>query len=218
MQCPAPLTTHGRKPPAARCMYVPRVLRARPKALWHRVQSQLAACKSTPRGFEPLRAEPNGFRVHLLSRSDTVSCMTCGSVFVPRWTFGGTHHSTTTQSVAGLFAREMPHACLVLRGRYGIGMTLLYKRSGMPQVMAEHLHGHCPGTVLALPWHTLDPRTSMNLIGRARLRTPTTRVRALPPTTSPLQAAGFEPASLDSKPSTPKLIHIIGSNSTKSCR
>ena len=28
---------------------------------------------STPRGFEPLRAEPNGFRVHLLNRSDTVS-------------------------------------------------------------------------------------------------------------------------------------------------
>ena len=30
--------------------------------------------KTTARGFEPLRAEPNGFRVHLLSRSDTVSC------------------------------------------------------------------------------------------------------------------------------------------------
>ena len=28
---------------------------------------------ATPRGFEPLRAEPNGFRVHLLNRSDTVS-------------------------------------------------------------------------------------------------------------------------------------------------
>ena len=32
--------------------------------------------EATPRGFEPLRAEPNGFRVHLLSRSDTVSCHT----------------------------------------------------------------------------------------------------------------------------------------------
>ena len=30
-------------------------------------------CKATARGFEPLRAEPNGFRVHLLSRSDTLS-------------------------------------------------------------------------------------------------------------------------------------------------
>ena len=28
---------------------------------------------STARGFEPLRAEPNGFRVHLLGRSDTLS-------------------------------------------------------------------------------------------------------------------------------------------------
>ena len=30
--------------------------------------------KSTARGFEPLRAELNGFRVHLLNRSDTLSC------------------------------------------------------------------------------------------------------------------------------------------------
>ena len=29
--------------------------------------------RTTARGFEPLRAEPNGFRVHLLSRSDTLS-------------------------------------------------------------------------------------------------------------------------------------------------
>ena len=28
--------------------------------------------KSTAAGFEPTRAEPNGFRVHLLSHSDTV--------------------------------------------------------------------------------------------------------------------------------------------------
>ena len=31
------------------------------------------SCETTPRGFEPLRAEPNGFRVHPLNRSDTVS-------------------------------------------------------------------------------------------------------------------------------------------------
>jgi hypothetical protein len=30
--------------------------------------------KATPRGFEPLRAEPNGFRVHPLSRMDSMSC------------------------------------------------------------------------------------------------------------------------------------------------
>ena len=35
-------------------------------------------CTSTPRGFEPLRAEPNGFRVHLLNRSDTVSLIGLG--------------------------------------------------------------------------------------------------------------------------------------------
>ena len=30
--------------------------------------------RTTARGFEPLRAEPNGFRVHLLNHSDTLSC------------------------------------------------------------------------------------------------------------------------------------------------
>ena len=35
---------------------------------------------STARGFKPLRAEPNGFRVHLLSRSDTLS-LRCGHGF-----------------------------------------------------------------------------------------------------------------------------------------
>ena len=29
--------------------------------------------ETTARGLEPLRAEPNGFRVHLLSHSDTLS-------------------------------------------------------------------------------------------------------------------------------------------------
>ena len=35
--------------------------------------SQSRQINSTPRGFEPLRAEPAGFRVQLLSRSDTAS-------------------------------------------------------------------------------------------------------------------------------------------------
>ena len=39
------------------------------------VTSRLAKVHhTTPRGFEPLRAEPNGHRVLLLNRSDTVSC------------------------------------------------------------------------------------------------------------------------------------------------
>ena len=39
------------------------LLAAPPGELW----------KATARGFEALRAEPNGFRVHLRSRSDTLS-------------------------------------------------------------------------------------------------------------------------------------------------
>ena len=36
-------------------------------------------CSPTPRGFEPLRAEPNGFLVHLLNHSDTVSMQVEGN-------------------------------------------------------------------------------------------------------------------------------------------
>jgi hypothetical protein len=36
--------------------------------------------KTTPRGFEPLRAEPNGFLVHHLNHSVTVSLMTITTV------------------------------------------------------------------------------------------------------------------------------------------
>ena len=46
------------------------MLRCQPK---HR-QDTWQMCNATPKGFEPLRAEPNGFLVHLLSHSDTVSC------------------------------------------------------------------------------------------------------------------------------------------------
>ena len=35
------------------------------KGCWHK--------KATTKGFEPSRAEPNGFRVHLLNHSDTLS-------------------------------------------------------------------------------------------------------------------------------------------------
>ena len=38
-----------------------------------------SVANTTPRGFEPLRPEANGFRVHLLSHSDTVSCMQAAS-------------------------------------------------------------------------------------------------------------------------------------------
>ena len=41
-------------------------------------------CKSTARGFEPLRAEPNGFRVHLLNHSDTLSYHNLKSVRTTR--------------------------------------------------------------------------------------------------------------------------------------
>ena len=36
--------------------------------------SHYVIAKATPKRFEPLRAEPNGFLVHLLSHSDKVSC------------------------------------------------------------------------------------------------------------------------------------------------
>ena len=42
--------------------------------LQSRALSRLGQARSTARGFEPLRAEPNGFLVHHLSHSVTLSC------------------------------------------------------------------------------------------------------------------------------------------------
>jgi hypothetical protein len=50
---------------------------------WLSTYAALASCsgtRTTARGFEPLRAEPNGFRVHLLNHSDTLSCRTASAV------------------------------------------------------------------------------------------------------------------------------------------
>ena len=47
---------------------------------WHgttKPKRPQARTHATPRGFEPLRAEPNGFQGHLLNRSDTVSLTQC---------------------------------------------------------------------------------------------------------------------------------------------
>ena len=51
--------------------------------------------RTTAMGFEPLRAEPNGFRVHLLSRSDTLSYSHLPSFST----------TTTTETL------ELGHAC-----------------------------------------------------------------------------------------------------------
>ena len=37
---------------------------------------------STAKGFEPLRAEPNGFLVHHLNHSVTLSMLTCAQLFL----------------------------------------------------------------------------------------------------------------------------------------
>ena len=79
--------SRGRGPPSRKCIsglvveYIVAidVTRVRfPADASQKLFHILAPCpenaRATPRGFEPLRAEPNGFRVHLLSRSDTVSC------------------------------------------------------------------------------------------------------------------------------------------------
>ena len=55
--------------------------------------------QSTPKGFEPLRAEPNGFLVHHLSHSVTVSMKSCIGLEDPRVT-----HTSSTSSLARVAA------------------------------------------------------------------------------------------------------------------
>ena len=62
---PAPRICAGSRIDSPRCKYVRPRYTLRMPILFMRA--------TTPNGFEPLRAEPNGFLVHLLSHSDTVS-------------------------------------------------------------------------------------------------------------------------------------------------
>ena len=39
-----------------------------------KMEATLEARRATARGVEPLQAEPNGFRAHLLNHSDTLAC------------------------------------------------------------------------------------------------------------------------------------------------
>ena len=41
--------------------------------------------RTTARRFEPLRAEPNGFRVYLLNHSDKVSCLQKSALLLSWW-------------------------------------------------------------------------------------------------------------------------------------
>ena len=82
---------------------------------------------TTARGFELLLAEPNGFRVHLLSRSDTLSCLIKETVaFQTLKNRGSIPHGQP-----GVFA----DACAVARARHHVRATtpapILRTRSGL---------------------------------------------------------------------------------------
>ena len=74
----------------------------RPHLLFrHRWQHVNLPC-TTPRGFEPLRAEPNGFRVHLLNHSDTVSTNGHATWLRNYWRRGHMHCQSPDCNVFGI--------------------------------------------------------------------------------------------------------------------
>ena len=71
--------------------------------------------KTTPRGFEPLRAKLNGFRVHLLNRSDTVSLAiidACGRIWHNHYT--AVLPWCEIAQVFMFFIRELMRTCFLL--------------------------------------------------------------------------------------------------------
>ncbi len=73
---PDPTTSHCLVVLRRAPLLLSRAIHQRRLMMRWRAQNMAHQLQSTARGFEPLRAEPNGFRVHLLSRSDTLSLST----------------------------------------------------------------------------------------------------------------------------------------------
>ena len=99
----------------------------------------------TARGFEPLRAEPNGFRVHLLSRSDTLSlrfrhCCHATRVVLSKVQVNSFPKSTAPFAPAG--RRSRGGASPVGSGpcRVGDGIDVLEARDHGPHCWRECMH------------------------------------------------------------------------------
>ena len=89
---------------------------------------------STARGFEPLRAEPNGFRVHLLSRSNP-----CGQ-------------SPMDFESISLAARTHGLNAYISRSMYGeLQMRLVAHTVNRPIASPLQIHRMCGG----VQWHTV---------------------------------------------------------------
>ena len=89
-------------------------------AVGHKAQGQRDRYRttnnnSTPRGFEPLRAEPNGFLVHHLNHSVTVSRRVLRHEYSPKHThICMQHHTAMCGGASAMTARE-PHKRSVCR-------------------------------------------------------------------------------------------------------
>ena len=90
---------------------------------------------ATPRGFEPLRAEPNGFRVHLLNRSDTVSCLTRAAACTRVWS----HEPIWRSTNAGTCTCRDPGSN---RGPSDL------QSDALPTELSRQLHGRCTKVII----------------------------------------------------------------------
>ena len=127
------------------------MLRCQPKQR----QDTLQMCNATPKGFEPLRAEPNGFLVHLLSHSDTVSCsmsFQAATRIAVLWAFICCHcvRSTHLFKSACCQSRAAPGSLYVSTGQLALACpykqnAILIRRSEAVSGPGRGLPQHCNG-------------------------------------------------------------------------
>ena len=94
--------------------------------------------KATARGFEPLRAEPNGFRVHLLSHSDTLSWL---NLFVGAWHYFGLRVGA---GVARHRLHMFAHQCTSVGNETQVGCA--FRQPGLshsPDCLKDIISKHC---------------------------------------------------------------------------
>ena len=89
--------------------------------------------RTTARGFEPLRAEPNGFLVHHLNHSVTLSCQNC---LCPNYAIFGSRCSRVRCFLKTHFAADPPQ---IHNGRRAVFVSVAIQQQGSYSVIWQHV-------------------------------------------------------------------------------
>ena len=148
-QCTARVATPSAKFPARAA-----------ERMWLRCQRRVHR-RATPRGFEPLQAEPNGFLVHLLDHSDTVSIVATHGMECPPASTGSLVRAVARRD--GVVAT--PYKCKSATRRGGVHMC--HRATAALPRQRDGALGRC--ATATMPSVALRQQSELSTLSRGRV-------------------------------------------------